>query len=123
MKTYLHSCGSIAALMPDLIEAGYDVINPVQTNAAGMDPVRLKREFGKDIVFWGGGCETAGVLDRAAPGEVRKHVLERLEILAPGGGFVFNPVHNILPEVPPENILAAFDAVREFNGEPPFDRK
>lgn len=117
MKTLLHSCGSIADLMPDLIEVGYDVINPVQTNAAGMDPVRLKREFGKDITFWGGGCETAGLLDRAAPEQVRAHVLDRLEILAPGGGFIFNTVHNILPEVPPENILAAFDAVREFNGD------
>jgi len=118
MKTLLHSCGSIISLLPDLIDAGYDVINPVQTNAAGMDPVRLKREFGRDIAFWGGGCETAGLLDRASPERVREHVLKRLEILAPGGGFIFNTVHNILPEVPAENILAAFDAVREFNGVP-----
>lgn len=117
MKTFLHSCGSISALLPDLIEAGYDVINPVQTNSYNMDPVFLKREFGKDITFWGGGCDTRHVLNRAAPAEVKRHVLERLEIFAPGGGFVFNPVHNILPEVPPQNVGAMFEAVREFNGD------
>lgn len=116
MKTYLHSCGSISALLPDLIEAGYEVINPVQTNCADMEPERLKREFGKDICFWGGGCDTRTVLNRATPEEVRRHVLKRLEIFAPGGGFVFNSIHNILPEVPPENIVAMFDAVREFHG-------
>jgi len=117
MKTFLHSCGSIYKLMPDLIEAGYDVINPVQTNCVDMEPERLKREFGKDITFWGGGCDTRTILNRATPQEVREHVLERLEILSPGGGFVFNTIHNILPEVSPENIMAAFDAVKEFNGE------
>lgn len=115
MKTYLHSCGSIHALLPDLIEAGFEVINPVQTNCANMDPATLKKEFGKDVTFWGGGCDTAGVLNRATPKQVRKHVLERLEIFAPGGGFVFNTVHNILPEVPPQNIVAMFDAVKDFN--------
>jgi uroporphyrinogen decarboxylase len=116
MKTFLHSCGSIYAILPDLIEAGYDVINPVQTNCHDMEPERLKREFGNDITFWGGGCDTRAVLNHATPGQVREHVLQRLEIFAPGGGYVFNPVHNILPEVPPENVLAAFDAVAEFNG-------
>jgi len=116
MKTFLHSCGSLYELLPDLIEAGYDVINPVQTNCRDMEPDRLKREFGKDICFWGGGCDTRGVLNRATPAEVRRHVLERLEIFAPGGGFVFNTVHNILPDVPPENIVAMFGAIREFNG-------
>jgi uroporphyrinogen decarboxylase len=116
MKTFLHSCGSIYKLLPDLIEAGYDVINPVQTNCAEMEPARLKREFGADICFWGGGCDTAAVLNKATPEEVRRHVLERCEILSPGGGFVFNTIHNILPEVPPENVLAAFEAVREFSG-------
>lgn len=116
MKTFLHSCGSIYELLPDLIEAGYDIINPVQTNCANMDPVTLKREFGSDITFWGGGCDTATVLNRASVSEVKKHVLERLEILSPGGGFVFNTVHNILPEVPPENIVAMFEAIEEFNG-------
>lgn len=115
MKTFLHSCGSIYKIMPDLIEAGYDVINPVQTNCVDMEPERLKREFGKDICFWGGGCDTRGVLNRATPDEVKAHVRERLEILSPGGGFVFNTIHNILPEVPPENVVAMFEAVAEFN--------
>jgi len=117
MHTFLHSCGSIYALLLDLIEAGFEIINPVQTSARDMEPERLKREFGKEITFWGGGCDTRAVLNRATPEEVRKHVLRRLEIFAPGGGFVFNTVHNILPEVPPENIVAMFEAVREFNGE------
>jgi len=116
MKTFLHSCGSIYELLPDLIEAGYDVINPVQTNCRDMEPRRLKDEFGADITFWGGGCDTRHVLNRATPQEVKDHVRERLEILSPGGGFVFNPVHNILPEVPPENVVAMFDAVAEFGG-------
>lgn len=116
MKTFLHSCGSIYKLLPDLIEAGYDVINPVQTNCVDMDPKQLKEAFGRDICFWGGGCDTRAVLNRATPAQVRAHVLERLEILAPGGGFVFNTVHNILPEVPPDNIVAMFDAIREFSG-------
>ncbi len=116
MRTYLHSCGSIHALLPDLIEAGYDVINPVQTTCRDMEPERLKMEFGREIAFWGGGCETRTVLNRAAPDAVKAHVLERLKILAPGGGFVFNTEHNILPEVPPENIVAMFEAIDEFNG-------
>lgn len=115
MKTFLHSCGSLYKLMPDLIEAGYDVINPVQTNCVDMEPRRLKREFGKEICFWGGGCDTRAVLNRATPAEVKAHVRERLEILAPGGGFVFNTVHNILPEVPPENVVALFEAVEAFS--------
>ena len=114
MFTFLHSCGSIYSVLPDLIEAGYDVINPVQTNCRDMEPTRLKQEFGRDITFWGGGCDTRQVLNCATPAEVKSHVLERLEIFAPGGGFVFNPVHNILPEVPPENIVAMFEAVQEF---------
>ncbi|MBT3191419.1 MAG: methyltransferase [Verrucomicrobia bacterium] len=116
MKTFLHSCGSIYQIMPDLIEAGYDVINPVQTNCVDMEPERLKREFGKDICFWGGGCDTREVLNRATPAEVKAHVLKRLETFAPGGGFVFNTVHNILPEVPPANMMAMFEAMDEFTG-------
>lgn len=114
MKTFLHSCGSIYALMPDLIEAGYDVINPVQTNCRDMEPERLKREFGRDICFWGGGCDTRAVLNRGTPQQVKDHVKRRLEIFAPGGGFVFNTVHNILPEVPPQNVMAMFAAIEEF---------
>ncbi len=116
MKTFLHSCGSIRALMPDLIEAGYDIINPVQTSCKGMEPEGLKADFGRDICFWGGGCDTKTVLPKATPAEVKDHVKRRLEIFMPGGGFVFSAVHNILPEVPPENIAAMFEAVQEFGG-------
>jgi uroporphyrinogen decarboxylase len=114
MHTFLHSCGSIDRLLPDLIEAGYEVINPVQTSCRGMEPERLKRDFGRDVTFWGGGCDTRTVLNRATPAEVRDHVRERIEIFAPGGGFVFSTVHNILPDVPPENIVALYDAVAEY---------
>ena len=116
MKTFLHSCGSIYKLMPDLIDAGYDIINPVQTGSRDMDPLRLKREFGQDICFWGGGCDTRAVLNRGTPQEVRDDVRRRLDILAPGGGFVFNPIHNIMPDVPPANIEAMFLAVAEHSG-------
>ena len=116
MKTFLHSCGSIYRLIPDLIEAGYDVINPVQTNSAEMDPATLKREFGNDITFWGAAADTRTVLNIQSPDEVKAHVKERLGILAPGGGFVCNTVHNIMPDVPPENIVAMFEAIEEFNG-------
>jgi uroporphyrinogen decarboxylase len=116
MKTFLHSCGSIYMLIPDLIEAGYDILNPVQTSARDMEPERLKREFGADITFWGGGVENRTVLARGTREEVRAQVLDRLELLSKGGGFVFNTVHNIMPDVPPENILAMFEAVAEYNG-------
>lgn len=115
MKTFLHSCGSIRALLPDLIEAGYDAINPVQTTCRGMEAEGLKADFGKDICFWGGGCDTRTVLPHDQPGAVKDHVKRRLEILMPGGGFVFNTVHNILPDVPPQNIVAMFEAIQEFN--------
>ena len=89
-------------------------INPVQTNCVGMDPITLKKEFGNDVTFWGGGCDTRHILNNATPQEVKDHVKQRIDILSPGGGFVFNTVHNILPEVPPENIVAMFEAVHEF---------
>ena len=114
MKTFLHSCGSIRALLPDLIDAGFDIINPVQTTCQGMEPERLKRDFGNAICFWGGGCDTKTVLPQASPQEVKEHVRRRLDVLMPGGGFVFNTIHNILPEVPPQNIVAMFEAVAEF---------
>lgn len=114
MKTYLHSCGSIYRLLPDLIEAGYDVINPVQITARDMEPEKLKRDFGSQITFWGGGCDTRHILNRGTPAEVKDHVRKNIETLAPGGGFVFNPVHNILPDVPPENVMAMFAAVNEY---------
>lgn len=115
MHTFIHSCGSISLLMPDLIDAGIEIFNPVQTNAYKMEPGFLKKEFGNDCTFWGGGVETAGVLNNATPEKVREQVLERLEIFSEGGGFVFNTVHNILPDVPPENIVAMYDAIKEFN--------
>ena len=114
MKTFLHSCGSIYKLIPDLIEAGYDVLNPVQINSRGMDPQRLKQEFGKDVTFWGGGADTRSILNRGTPAEVKDHVRSLIETFSPGGGFVFNTVHNIMPDVPPQNIVAMFEAVDEF---------
>lgn len=117
MKIFFHTCGSIRQYIPDLIEAGIDIINPVQTNAYGMDPGELKKEFGREMTFWGGGVDTSSVLPTAKPEEVRTDVLNRCEILSREGGFVFAPIHNILPEVPPENIIAAYDAVKEFNEE------
>ena len=116
MKTFLHSCGSIYALIPDLIDVGYDIINPVQTSARDMEPERLKREFGKDLTFWGAGIENRTVLKDGRPEDVRAQTLERLALLSRGGGFVFNTVHNIMPDVPARNVLAMFDAVAEFNG-------
>ncbi len=114
MHPFLHSCGSIYRLLPDLIEAGYEIINPVQTTARDMAPERLKKEFGSDITFWGGGCDTRRVLNKGTPQEVREHVQKTVEILAPGGGFVFNTIHNIMPDVPPENIEAMFAALEDY---------
>lgn len=117
MKIFFHSCGGIRPLIPDLIDAGFDILNPVQTNCDGMDAAGLKREFGKDITFWGGGVDTSSVLPSGTPEQVRKDVLERCEILGRDGGFIFAPVHNIVAGVPPENVIAAYDAVKEFNSE------
>ena len=111
---FLHTCGSVYKLIPDLIEAGIDVLNPVQVAARDMDTARLKKEFGDELAFWGGGCDTQKVLPFGTPEEVRDEVKRRIEDLAPGGGFVFNQVHNIQAGVPPENIEAMFDAALEF---------
>lgn len=113
LPVFLHCCGGVYPLIPDLIEAGVDILNPVQISAAGMDPARLKREFGRDLVFWGGGADTQHILPHATPGEVADHVRRQIDILAPGGGFVFNQVHNIQANVPPENIVAMFDTAFE----------
>ncbi len=113
-KLYLHSCGSIYDFIPELIEMGVDILNPVQVTARNMDSKKLKDEFGKDVVFWGGGCDTQRVLSSGTVAEVRDEVKRRIDDLAPGGGFVFNQVHNIQPDVPPENIVAMFDAALEF---------
>lgn len=113
MIVFLHCCGGVFPLIGDLIEVGIEVINPVQISATGMDPAALKREFGNDITFWGGGCDTQTVLPRGTPQEVRDHVRRNIDIFAPGGGFVFNQVHNVLAEVPPENIVAMYEAAME----------
>jgi uroporphyrinogen decarboxylase len=116
MHTFIHSCGSISLLMPDMIEAGIEIFNPVQTAAKDMAPEFLKREFGRDCTFWGGGVENVGTLNVGSPQQIRDQVFERMEIFSRGGGFVFNPIHNILPDVPPENVIALFEAVRDFGG-------
>lgn len=113
VKVMLHSCGGIRQLIPDLIEAGLDAVNPVQTSCEGMDPGELKREFGKDLVFWGGGCDTREMLPYGSPDEVRRHVRERIGLLSPGGGFVFQQVHNVLANVPAENVVAMLEAAAE----------
>ncbi len=116
-RIYLHSCGSIYRMIPDLVEIGVEVLNPVQVNAAEMDSARLKREFGKDLTFWGGGCDPV-IMGMGTPKEIMEDVKRRVHDLAPGGGFVFGSVHNIQANVPPENIVAMFDAAREFGGYP-----
>ena len=113
-KIFLHTCGSIYPIIPDLIEAGVDILNPVQTAAKDMEPERLKKEFGDDVTFWGGGAETQSTLPFGTPAEIRDQVRDRIRIFGPGGGFVFNQVHNIQANVPPENIVALYDAAIEF---------
>jgi uroporphyrinogen decarboxylase len=110
---FLHSCGSIYKLLRDIIEAGVDIVNPVQTAAVDMDPVRLKTEFGKNITFWGGGCDTQRILPRGTPDDVRKEVEMKIRIFAPGGGYIFNQIHNVQADVPPENVAAMFDTAKE----------
>jgi len=113
-KIFLHSCGSIRAVIPDLIEEGFDILNPVQVSAKGMDTAELKRDFGKDLVFWGGGVDTQRVLPLGSVQAVRDEVRRRLDDLMPNGGFVFAPVHNIQSDVPAENIMAMWETLREF---------
>ena len=114
-KTFKHSCGAVQTLIPAFIESGFDILNPVQVSAAGMDARNLKEKFGRDIVFWGGGVDTQKTLAFGTPEEVRTEVLERCEVFGRGGGFVFNSVHNIQANVPVRNIAAMFEAVKEFN--------
>ena len=112
-KVFMHSCGSIIDLIPDFIEAGFDIINPVQCSAAGMDPKTLKKEFGKDITFWGGGVDTQRTLPFGTPDEVYHEVRDRIDIFSQGGGFVFSSIHNIQTGTPIENILAMLRAVKD----------
>ena len=115
-KTFKHSCGAIYPLIPDMIESGFDIINPVQWTADGMDREILKKDFGKDIVFWGGGIDTQHTLPSGTPEQVRREVLETCDIFARDGGFVFNTIHNIQAMVPVENIVAMINALHEYNG-------
>jgi uroporphyrinogen decarboxylase len=115
---FLHSCGSIRKLIPDFIELGVDILNPVQAAAKDMDPKELKSEFGSDLSFWGGGCDTQGTLAFGTPEDVEEQVKRRISALAPGGGYVFNQIHNIQPQVPPENIVRMFEAALKFGGYP-----
>lgn len=113
-KLFFHGCGAVFDLIPDLIDLGFDILNPVQVSAKGMDTKRLKQTYGKDITFWGGSVDTQHMLPFGTPAQVADEVKRRIDDLAPGGGFVFAPIHNIQPQVPPENILALFDTALEY---------
>lgn len=115
-KTFKHSCGSVERFMPSFIECGFDIINPVQCSAANMEAEHLKREYGRDLVFWGGGVDTQHTLPFGTPDEVRDQVLRRCEVFGADGGFVFNAIHNVQARTPIENIVAVIDAVHDFNG-------
>jgi uroporphyrinogen decarboxylase len=109
VKIFYHSCGAVVDVIPDLIEEGIDILNPIQVSAKNMDPVMLKKNFGNDISFWGGGVDTQRILPYGSPQEVREEVKRRIDALAPGGGFVFATIHNIQADVPPENIVAMLE--------------
>ena len=115
-KTFKHSCGSVITLMDQFVDSGFDIINPVQCSATGMDPKVLKEEYGKDIVFWGGGVDTQHTLPFGTPEDVRAEVLDRCEIFSRDGGFVFNTIHNTQAKTPIPNFIAMLDAIKEFNG-------
>jgi uroporphyrinogen-III decarboxylase len=112
-KVFIHSCGAVKELIPDFIESGFDILNPVQCSAVGMEPAELKQQFGKDVVFWGGGVDTQQTLPFGTPDEVYKEVLERIEIFNNPTGMVFNAIHNIQANTPVENLLAMFRAVKD----------
>jgi uroporphyrinogen decarboxylase len=114
VKIFMHSCGAIRPVLPDLIDAGLDVLNPVQFVAKGMDLKGLKKDFGRELTFWGGGIDTQNTLNHGTPEEVRDRVKRILDIMAPGGGFVFAPVHNVQDDVPPENFWAMWDTLQEY---------
>ena len=113
-KTFLHSCGAIEPLIDEFIEAGFDILNPVQISANGMDPTLLKEKYGKDLVFWGGGVDTQKTLPFGTPEEVRNEVEQRLKIFSKGGGYIFNTIHNIQAKTPTQNIISMIDAVNSF---------
>ena len=113
-KIFKHSCGAVLPIIPGFIEAGFDILNPIQISAKAMDIQVLKQEFGKELVFWGGGIDTQRILPIATPDEVRTHVLHQCEILGKDGGFVFNAVHNIQANVPIENVVAMIETLKEL---------
>ncbi|HLA85448.1 MAG TPA: uroporphyrinogen decarboxylase family protein [Thermoguttaceae bacterium] len=113
-KTFIHSCGSITALLPDILDAGFDILNPVQCSAADMDPRMLKERFGARATFWGGGIDTQKTLPFGTPDEIARQVRERIEIFGAGGGFVFNTVHNVQARTPVENLVALYEAVKRY---------
>jgi hypothetical protein len=115
-KTFIHSCGSVSAFIPDWIEAGFDIINPVQCTALNMEPEMLKREFGDQIIFWGGGVDTQQNLPFGTPDTVRAEVRQRIDIFGQGGGYVFNTIHNVQPQSPIENVLAMYETVKTYGG-------
>jgi hypothetical protein len=112
-KTFIHSCGSVYLLIPDFIKAGFDILNPVQTSAAEMDPQRLKDLYGSEITFWGGGIDTQQVLPFGTAAEVYNQTTERIRIFKPGGGFIFNTIHNVQAKIPTENLLALYQSIRD----------
>ncbi len=111
---FYHSCGAVSDIIPDMIEVGVEALNPVQVSAANMDSKKLKKEFGKDITFWGGAVDTQNVLNSGTPEEVREEVKRRIDDFAPGGGFIFSPVHNVQADVPPENYMAMWETWNEY---------
>jgi len=113
-KVFYHTCGSVNEFIPDLIEIGVDILNPVQVSARNMDTADLKKKWGDKLTFWGGCCDTQHLLPFGTPAEIREEVQQRIRHLAPGGGLVFNPVHNIQPGVPPENVVELFRAAKEY---------
>jgi uroporphyrinogen decarboxylase len=117
-KRFFHSCGNVRPLIPDFIEIGVEILNPVHVRAAGMEPAGLKRDFGDALVFWGGGVDTQAVLPAGTPQQVKDDVRRNVEALAPGGGFVFSPVHNVQADVPVENLLAVWEALQEYGAYP-----
>ena len=113
-KIWYHTCGGCTELIPELLDNGVDILNPVQVSAAGMDAQELKKRFGKDVVFWGGGCDSQHILPFATAEEVKANAKQYIEIFKPGGGYVFNNVHNIQGGVPPENVIALFEAANDY---------
>jgi uroporphyrinogen-III decarboxylase len=117
-KTFMHSDGAMWRLLDDVVEAGFDILNPVQTSAADMDPARLKETYGDRITFWGAGIETQTTLPFGTPAEIRAEVANRMRIFGRGGGFVFTTIHNLQTGVPAENIVALYDAVNRYRAYP-----